>query len=316
MADSSPTPPGKPSPNLEGLACRLPLTWATSGGQNAVNKAGFLRFPDLTLSEDPSAPAGSRFFNRASMSWLPVSRDAVSPDGLRYAYAQGNAYLSTGGSLHVVDVATKADQVIYTGPTVYSVVDFAPEGIYITKASPEGPTVGLWLQNPAGGAAHLINATVQSPAVGGGAAWTHDFDTSDPSPAPGGMVGPSNRIERIDLKTGQLVPWFYEPGVDLWIAGFDTAGNPFVRSYRSAGDGTHDTVELWLLTSPTGSVQLFGGAQRYLWPSDVTAIDAHGVWFDAGYTSDSVWLYSPNSPIQMLAKLGVTYVHVAGGCLA
>jgi hypothetical protein len=315
VVDSSPTPPGKPPPNLEGLACRLPVTWALGSGQNVVNKAGFLHFPDLTLSEDPTAPSGSRFFNRASMSWLPVPREAVSPDGGRYAYAEGNPYLGSGGSLHVVNVATKADRVIYSGPTVYGVVDFAREGIYITKAAVEGPSSGLWLQNPAGGAANVINAAIESPAVGGGAAWTQDFDASDPHPAPGGMVGPSNRIERVDLKTGELVSWFYEPGVDLRVVGFDASGNPFVGAYRSAGGGALDTVELWLLTSQTGSTQLFGGAQNYLWPSQVTAIDPHGVWFDAGYTADSVWLYVPNSPIQMVARLGVGFVHVAGGCL-
>lgn len=311
----SPSPQGKPPPNLQGLTCRLPLTWATGSDQNAVSKAGFLSFPDLTLSEDPTAPTGSRFFNRASMSWLPVPREAVSPDGERYAYAEGNSYLATGGSLHVVDITTNADRVIYSGPTVYGIVDFAPEGIYITKSSPEGPSIGLWLEDPAGGAARVINATIQSPAVGGDAAWTADFDAADHSPAPGGMVGPNNRVERVDLKTGQFVPWFYEAGVDLRIAGFDIAGKPFVTSYRSSGDGAHDTVELWLLTSSTESMQLFGGAQRNVWPSAVTAIDIHGVWFDAGYTSDSVWLYVPNSPIQMLAKLGVSYVHIAGGCL-
>jgi hypothetical protein len=315
VVNSSPTPPGKPPPNLEGLACRLPVIWAVGSGQNMVNKAGFLHFPDLVLSEDPTAPAGSRFFNRASMSWLPVYREAVSPDGSRYAYAEGNADLSSGGSLHVVDVATKADRVVYSGPTVFSVVDFAREGIYITKAAPEGPSMGLWLQNPAGGEARVINSTIESPSVGGGAAWTHDFDAADPSPAPGGMVGPSNRIERVDLSTGQLTTWFYEPGVDLWIAGFDAAGNPLVRAYRSAEGGARDTVELWLLTSPTKSMQLFGGAQNDLWPSQVAAIDANGVWFDAGYTADSVWLRVPNSPIQMVAKLGFGYVHVAGGCL-
>lgn len=292
------------------------MTWAASTGTNtAVSKAGFLHFPDLTLTEDSAAPVTSRFFNRASMSWLSVSRNAVSPDGSHYAYGEGNPYIGTSGRLHVVNVTTRVDRVVYAGPIVYGVVDYASEGIYITKAGAEGPSLGLWLMNPANGATRVINATVSGPTVGGGAAWTQDFDASDPSPAPGGMVGPANRIERVDLSTGRLVPWFYEAGVDMRVVGFDASGHPFVSASRYAGGGVNDSVELWVLSSRIASSELFVGERNKVWPAQVAAIDAHGVWFDAG-NADSVWLYTPDGPMQMVAKLNVTDMQVAGGCIA
>ncbi|HKW70204.1 MAG TPA: hypothetical protein VJP81_06425, partial [Candidatus Dormibacteraeota bacterium] len=130
------------------LSCRLPITWDVNTGQEFVRKAGFLKFPEQTISQDASAPVGSWFYDRAFGRWLPVLREAVSYDGSRYAYATGNALQGTNGSLHVVDLRTGADQTIFSGNFVYRVVEFAPEGIYLTAQPPEGRSRGLWLQNP------------------------------------------------------------------------------------------------------------------------------------------------------------------------
>src|SRR5690348_1211726 len=145
---ASPLTPPSSSPASVALSCRLPITWNVNTGQGYVRKAGFLRFPDRSVTEDPSAPVGSWFFDRAFSRWVPVLREAVSNDGLRYAYTTGSAFQNTAGSVHVVDIASGADRTIYSGNTVYRVVYFAPEGIYLTLQAPEGRSHGLWLQDP------------------------------------------------------------------------------------------------------------------------------------------------------------------------
>lgn len=306
------------SPPTLGLACRLPITWVAGTGQAAVGKAGFLTFPGLQISEDVTAPPHSAFYDRGYGKWLPVGRDAVSNDGAHYAYTTGNGYQATG-TLHVVDVATGIDRTIYNGGPVFRVVDFENAGIYLTGASPEGRAHGLWLENPAGGAPRQISNVISDPAVGGGAAFGTDYDASDPSPAPGGLEGPHNRILRFDLQSGASVPLITIPGADIYMAGADAAGHVFVYADRHSAnnpDVNNDTEELWMAIGPGDGRRLYQGLATEQWPYHLAAIDSHGTWFDGGnYQSrSSAWLYS-NGSIQLAASLGLTQMSVAGGCI-
>src|SRR5216683_7389359 len=153
-ATLSQSPTTSPSPAGQALSCRLPVIWAAPDGF----KGGFLSFPDQVLTVDPTA---SLFYDRAFAKWLPAFRTQVSPDGRRYAYAGEGPNSSAGGKLHVVDVATGGDTVVYSGGTTYSVVDFAAAGIYVTSAqAPDGATHGLWLQDPSGGQPKLISSEI------------------------------------------------------------------------------------------------------------------------------------------------------------
>ncbi len=320
IAGTSPSPSATPSPTLsqspttspslagQALSCRLPVIWAAKDGF----KGGFLSFPDQVLTVDPTA---SVFYDRAFAKWLPATRSQVSPDGRRYAYAGEKAPSYAGGKLHVVDVATGVDTVVYSGGTTYSVVDFAAAGIYVTSAqAPDGATHGLWLQDPSGGQPKLISSEILDPAVGGGAAWGLHFNAADPSPGPGGVEGPLNEVLRFDLRTGASTPWFYRPGARVWILGFDAAGHPFVRVYTEAN--VTDPVELWLVQSQSQAIRLFAGGGPT--PAQLGAVDNHGVWFDSWRVSpNTVWLYAGGS-LQKVATIdvvGVIDVFVAGGCI-
>lgn len=305
---------GTPSGVAATLHCRLPVTWAVQTGQTVTTKAGFVAFPEQTLTEDVSAPAHSQFYDRGLSKWLPVGRSAVSTDGKRYAYGEGNAYQGTNGKLHVVDVASGTDTVIYGG-AVYSVVEFAADGIYITPAPPEGRSRGLLVENPAGGSPRPINNTIEAAAVGGGFAWGLDFNPADPSPGPGGMQGPVNQVLRFDLQTGASTPWFYRPGSDLWVTGFDAAGHPFVTAGIAPAPSDPSgapTSELWLVTSPSTSTRIFSGTGLGA-PRRLAAVDSYGVWFGAESAGD-VWLYAGGS-LQKVTTLNVSYFSVAGGCI-
>src|SRR5262249_421594 len=247
--------------------------------------------------------------------WLPAVRAAVSPDGRRYAYSviAGNAYQNTRSQLHVVDVATAADRVIYNGKAALNVVDFEAEGVFVTAAVPEGRARGLWLQDLTGSPLRLISSTIVAPAVGGGSAWGVDFNPADPSPGPGGLEGPMNRILRYDL-SGASTPWFYRPGANIYLMGFDANGHPFVSAgFESNGQATQ---EVWLIASSGNATKISAGT--YLGsPSTLEAVDGYGVWFDAPYASSAastVWLYKAGA-MQVAATLNASGVVVAGGCI-
>jgi len=239
-------------------------------------------------------------------------------DGKRFAYGEGNAYQNTGGKLHVVDVATGGDTVIYSGGTVYNVVDFAVEGIYITAAAPEGYPRGLWLEKPTGGSPQLISTSIVAPMVGGGAAWGVHFNNADPSPGPGGIEGPFNEVVRVDLSSGSTTTWFYRPGSTLYVLGFDRRGDLFVSvAYAgTSNDVTGHTYELWLVASATAASPLSTGSGAQV-PLVLGAVDDDGVWFYAQYVSASsstVWLYAGAS-MQVVATANVGGLAVAGGCI-
>ena len=318
VRSSSPSSTATPSSEAVALSCRLPITWDINTGQGFVRKAGFLKFPEQTTSEDGSAPAGSWFYDRAFARWLPVFREAVSHDGTRYAYATGNAFQGTNGSLHVVDLRTGADRTVFSGNFVYRVVEFAPEGIYLTAQAPEGRSRGLWLQNPSGGAAQQIASSVIDPWFSGGAAWAEDFDAADPSPAPGGLEGPMNRLVRIDLQTGATTPWYSWFGADVYLSGVDYGGSPFVTVGRSQGQNASDNLEeLWLITAPGLGHRLYSGPATQPWPFRLGAIDTHGIWFNSGSYQTSpgtIWLYAGGT-IQTVATVNLSAATVAGGCI-
>jgi hypothetical protein len=215
----------------------------------------------------------------------------------------------------VVDVATGVDTVVYSGGIAYSVVDFAAAGIYVTSPpAPDGATHGLWLQDPSGGQPKPISSEILDPAVGGGAAWGLHLNAADPSPGRGGVEGPVNEVLRFDLRTGASTPWFYRPGARVWILGFDAAGHPFVRVYTEAN--VTEPVELWLVQSQSQAIRLFAGGGPT--PTQLGAVDSHGVWFDSHRVSpNTVWLYAGGS-LQKVATIdvvGVIDVFVAGGCI-
>ena len=310
---TSPTPSPRPSVNL---SCRLPVTWSEfPDGTTQVQKAGFLTFPDNTLRADPSAAANSQFYDRGFSKWLPVWRQAVSPDGRQYAYTEGDLVHDTAGKVHVVTVSSGADRVVYSGKPIMRVVDFAADGIYMTADQYEGYPRGLWVLNPSGGAPRLISSTIIGPVVGNGAAWGIDFNAADPHPAPGGIEGPKNRVLRYDLKTGAATVVYYRPGTSLYVMGVNTDGSLFV--YVNVAQ---DHIEMWRVNSTTVATRLFTGAGLIM-PESLAAFDAHGVWFygadyrSAGSPGHSLWLYSGGA-IRLVTSVPYDPFSIAGGCIS
>ena len=313
-ASPSVVPPVKVTVAAAGktLSCRLPVTWDIQvDDYTQLHKSGFLMFPTGKLAEDASAPKNAWFYDRPFSKWLPVGRTSVSPDGKRYAYIEGNAMSGdTKGKVHVVDVASGADKVLYSGSPIYGVVDFSAEGIYLTTAPGEVRGRGLWVLNPAGGTPRLITRSIEAPFVGGGAAWGFAFNAADPHPSLGGIEGPVNEVLRVDLATGASTVWLYRPGANLEALGFDQRGHPFIRAYYDQGKA----AELWRLDSSAAPTRLSepGGDTG---PRAEAAVDRYGVWFTGGYNPpEVVWLYA-NGVFRAVATADALSFDVAGGCI-
>jgi hypothetical protein len=302
--------------------CSLPIVYQDPS--TSAYKVSFLRFPDGTLMPDSSGLPQAGFYDRAYRKWLPVpvTRDDVSPDGARYAYSVADFEYHKGGTaLHVVNVATGADTVVYTIQSgAYKVVDYAPEGLYISAGDAEGRNHGLWIYRFDAQPPRLINGSIDSPAIGIGSAWGLDFDTADTNNPIGGLQGPLNRVLQINLTTGAATVWLYRPGRNVGIMGVDTSGDPMASVYtqnvNAADPGSTETL---LLKSPTVAETLLVASDADPQPVNLAAIDAHGVWLDGRFgqnyeAAGSVWLYAGGA-LQLVATTSGWTFYVAGGCI-
>lgn len=312
----SPTPKPSPIPfSPPGFTCRLPITVA--GGQ--VRSGGFIDLPAGSFTPDPSSvevnaivrpgralvdQTYSLYFDRAYARWLPVHRNAVSPDGSHYAYAdrpiENPPDQPNRATLHVVAVKG-GSEVTFDGGDVsdpYVVLDYAAEGIYLVTFGYRG----LWLMDPQTGdvtqVAYLTN--VQGSA-GHGFFWVGAVNPSDPHPVAGTAPDELDRLNPVD---GTRVAWFYRPGSSVHFVSQDTNGDPIVI----VGTAELNSVELLFLPGPgiSRSIQGPGGSQPDI--ADPLA-DSHGVWFGG---TGGVYLYTAAAGLQQVSRVPG---YPANGCL-
>lgn len=290
----------------------MPVYWQDSETSSNL-RVGFVRFPSGQLVEDKSANQGAYygwlFYDRAYAKWIHALRDWVSPDGRHYAYADGDPLSgNVSGKLHVVDVASGGDRVIYNSAVVPTVVAFAAEGIYFTHDRGEGADTGLWLIAPQGGQPRLISSTIFEPLVANGAAWGRAKNPADPHPVTGGLLGGYDTIVRVDLNTGTSKAWWYQPGEDIELLDGDYSGNLFA----STSTFVEGSVSDWRLDS-RGSAHRIGSTGL----GRLGAVDSNGVWFDDGFGGQppsSLWLFS-NGRVERIAGFNVAALRIAGGCI-
>ncbi len=134
----SPNAASSPSP-VTLSSCRLPFTTFAATGFIGVQDGAFTTDPSSATQPDPSRPGfvhtvaspvlygpgpapGQETYDWTFLRWLPVPRELVSPDGSQYTYSElipNPASQGLGGPppigtlVHVVDVATGKDQVVY-----------------------------------------------------------------------------------------------------------------------------------------------------------------------------------------------------------
>jgi hypothetical protein len=282
-----------------------------------VSNSAFISFPAGTLT--PANDSGY-YYDRAVSRWVPVYRQAVSPDGRLYAYVHTDGTLFGTAQLHIVDASTGRDTRVVTMPDVSPtlpptyVADFTTTGIYVVPAY-EGIGPGVWRVDPATGAVAKVSDGYYQPA---GPGRISAVDPRDPNPVKGALAGEPqpNSIDRTD-GAGATVQWFYKPGYAVY--GVPFAGTPslfVVANSPDIANGT-DKIEFWLVTAPGIQVMLAGsdGNASVQWPYfdllnglQTTIADAHGIWIGG---AQSLYLVKPTG--QILRVYGES-VYPANGC--
>jgi hypothetical protein len=305
----SPSPVTTPIPfdlplSTVNFSCRLSI-WTPTG------KVAFVSFPASTVNAETQGlrMAGSGwglYYDRAYSRWLPVSRQAVSPDGKHYAYGMPAPNQKKVSTMHVVDVATGADHV-FAAPTgawyiAYAVLDYSSDGIYLIIDYEV--SAGLALMNPQTGVIKAVADLPDIQASGGNRIfWVGTVNPADPNPL-GGLGVEPNQIDRFNLGDRTRVAWFYRPSTAPRVIGFDTQGHPFVWAAHGT-DGSIDADyrgELLLLTSAQSQQFIFKGSGQFFETSPVVTLsDSHGTWFG---TDQGIYLYTGSVLIKVSNQPG------------
>lgn len=294
------------------LDCRLPVYAGPPGS------GGFVVFPGGSFIADPASsvavpsptpsavPNGPGYgpstpglsYDRAFSRWLPVPASWVSPDGSRYAFTGSDG-------VYVVNVANGTQTELGEGHAWY-VVTVQSQGVY--AANPNA--AGLWLLPFSGTPRQITTAGYWQAATASAAYGT--VTSAVPS-------GASNRIVRLDLKTGATTDWFARPGTISSVTGFDGKGNPILQVSYINGSGN----EIWITTSPTNASPIaavaFNPYNSGGFNANGTPIaDSHGIWFPGNFngayggpSATGVALYVPGSGLYWMSSIGG---QLAGGC--
>jgi hypothetical protein len=280
--------PTSPSPSASAQAtCRLPVYWIENVPQ-PQGIAAHTAFVDLASgavadvgSLPPAIPyeAGATY-DQTSQRWRPVQRYHLSPDLTRYAYQSG---VAGPNEIHVVDIVSGADRVAYSGSTLYIVLAFESDAIYLVHGiNPrQGAYEKLYRLDPGGGTPpQLVPGSDRHMSqyawtnISGGAAWGVDYRVE------GSTF--TYLVERLDLTTGTVTEWLAGPA-NRQFAPLGTDG--MNRLYVSDG------FEVWRVARPGQVEHLLSpppgpGASTF---SAQMLYDSHGAWFPA---RGGVWLYS------------------------
>ena len=201
---------GPTAVNPAALACRLPITSPTNGGDPP---GGWVTFPGGEFVRDPASLPGRLMtdipsYDRAIGGWVPVSIEKVAPDG--GTYVVHNDPIVQGNGFYLVDARTGARQLMTPAdgpapaPGSWQVVGYANEGIYLWSVGML-TTPGLWLLDPHSGNVRLVDGSHYWSVVSGGAAWA--------VAQPGGAdAGTYNALYRLDLASGQVSMWYETKG--------------------------------------------------------------------------------------------------------
>jgi hypothetical protein len=252
----------------------------------------------------------------------------LSPDGQAYIYAL-DTKVPRGASIHVVDIPSGKDRLVWTEPSAAFVLGWTDPGITILRATArpnessfDGPQ--LWMLSPSGQTMRLVAG---QPAANSGfplfKAWTQV--------SAGGVWSKSitnsstDVLLRIDPQDGHITPWYgTHESVYLTVLGMDSEGHPLLEVTTPQSPDPR----VILVPAPEAAVRVDGSGPvppQPLFGSGVS--DEHGTWLAA--RDGGIWLYDPKAGMRRVAQLalpprpspvsdvgmpGITPV-VAGPCL-
>jgi hypothetical protein len=321
--------------------CYLPVYWSATITSNTIH-AGFFHYPagdvqgDTSMAEDSASQAffdNSATYDRVVNRWLPVASGAVSPDGVRFAFADydlpaspvaGNGALASTGRVHVVDARTGADQVVFSGSPTFSVVAFTNRGLFLSQVALNrggASRTGLFLLDPGGGTPRPVagaDRTLDQNGwqIQGANAWGVDF-------ASGGGHISGNRVLSLDLETGAVRVWkTWAEDVLAVVLGLDDQHDPIVGAFASSSAGAAtrsglNGLQVWTFTSPDAGTLVYQTTDPIATlPGRPAFSDTHATWLGGNSPPSSVWrLASGHMTRVPVPVAGSGWVSVAGPCL-
>jgi hypothetical protein len=247
------------------------------------------------------AGIGVPFYDAAQGRWVPVGAGASTPDGAFYAYSTWDPGQPNVAVVHVVDVARATDRAFQVTMPVaaqgFSVGDFDSSGVYLLSNAFEQLPEGVWLMNPTTGSLQRLFQVGHVAAVRGGYAWAADIDPRDPSPPQLRRSGtPSDSITRVDLRTGTRSVWFYRPGKQVSLTGFDSFAHPIIQAIDP--NDTSGYSETWLAGDPSNPTEIYAGHVYLGQPQG----DGERIWFSG---IAGIYLYTASAGLRKVAVFNV-----------
>ncbi|HEX6487886.1 MAG TPA: hypothetical protein VF137_03285 [Candidatus Dormibacteraeota bacterium] len=310
-----------------GFKCTLPVT-------------AYLTYAEVSIPDGraevhvaPSATPGTKAYSLATWDaaagrFVPVPRQALSPDGKEYAYLA-----TTSGvpgqmptlALHVVTIGSGRDRQLWTGSGGGGgpVTGWVGSTIYFAKSQENGPGMELWALDTTSGSARRVGPNPPPPAPKPGevmsgppigyvqqvnslGGWSVTSDRPSTGPKPGDTsftpVYP-DQLQRMDLRDGTLASWFTNPtGGYVQLLGFDAAGHPIIRAGLEApkpvtvapsggysyGGNPFQQPARVLVVTGPGSVTPIADGSNPSFSPISAAGDSHGIWFGE---PGSIWFF-------------------------
>jgi len=297
----------------EELRCDLPYTDFAHTGFIHIPGGQFKADQAAQLEPDPARPdsfnrtvvkpqlygptgSSSESYDWPRSRWVPVGRALVSPDGASYTYSEvipNPASLGLGGPpplgtrVHLVDVATGTDTVIYQTPAVLAAAWFGPSAVYLTEKVSDADTATafrlLQLDPTRQVATLVLGGAAAGPGpftIDGSALWIMAPDPANPK-APGTVL-------RLALTGGAGTVWYQQPAGFAQFLGLDPQAHPVIATWTGADGDPGKTV---VVTAPGSATAL--AAQGFT----EMVTDHHGMWLNG----TGVWLASGSGAVKKVA---------------
>lgn len=336
------------TPNPPALKGDLPVWVGLGSGDNnalasPMTAGGFMHFPGGLFRRDPHADMlldrsipnlvrrktpdqpylyageGSPVhsdqitFDRAVGRWLPVNQTQVSADGLHYAYLDYESGSATPQRVHIVDVRSASDQVVYraSGTPLLALLGLVHQNIYLADCKPTEISGNCWgpirRMDATSGSVTMVSDRQGAWLINGRSAWVVTCSAKDPLPCFYDEHGP-NQLLRIDLATGNEEIW--DHGSSVHLVGVDGDGMPLVamnivsptwQGVKGPPWGDAGESVVFRDTAPEHSERLFAVPISEPWAGFESATaDRVGIWLQASYVPPGfqtavLYLYSKTS---------------------
>jgi hypothetical protein len=269
--------------------------------------------PYLYAGEGSPVQSVQITYDRVVGRWLPVNQTQVSADGLHYAYLDYESGSATPQRIHVVDVRSGSDQVVYRAADKPQLAIFGlvQQNIYVTDCEPSEISgnclAPLRRVNAITGSVTKVSDRRGAWVISERFAWIVTCSATDPLPCFYDEHGP-NQLLRIDLATGNEEIW--DRGSSVHLIGIDGGGMPLVAVnfvsptwHGVTGPPWGDAGEsvVFRVTAPEHEERLFSVPINEPWAGFESATaDRVGIWLQASYVPPGfqtavLYLYSTAS---------------------